>query len=240
VRSFALTLLALLAACQSSVDSRVEALIERLRDPEPEQRDRAEAALRDYGTRAEAGLRAHVDDADCEVASRCRRLLLAGVDDATWYESAEIAGLDLQRVTWERLPPSEQKREWLESLNWLATTRASALHARFNPATGIWNLTGLQGLSLTAGDPFAVEFTNEEGGPALLPLCGEAACSRDDDPPLLALAFEFAHRHGLDLELVTSALGGLSLFPRFALAFRRRAEIFRRHWRAEHRAVFRP
>jgi hypothetical protein len=96
-----LALLTLPTGCASS--SPALDLVARLRDPDPEVRERAADALRAMGSAADPALREHLDDYDAEVASRCRDLLLARATDAEWYALSGLNGTDLQLVTWALL-----------------------------------------------------------------------------------------------------------------------------------------
>ncbi len=228
-----------LTACGTSADVRIDRLIEDFRDPDPDRRDQAETELRELGPRADAALRAHLDDFDPEVASRCRRLLEARVSDAVWYETAAICGLDLQCDTYERLLETGSDMEkchagtWLRTLRRLATNRASQLRAARDPLNGQWDeVAGLHafvrvctigGLEDDHREPDALQRTYAE------------ACARTDNPTLLALALEVAGREGLDLELRWRSG---TITP--VLHFRRRAEIFSKHWQPWHRERFRP
>ncbi len=240
----ALALLAsFVAACATSVDASVEELIERFRNPDIATRDRAEAELREIGQRAATALRAHLNDGDSEVASRCRRLLEAAVDDATWYESAAISGIELQAVTQKRLLKDGSDAEkhkaaaWFRTLSNLATTRASVLRAAHHPDG--WHVEGLAGLVLWS-DFLEVRFSKGEG-PARLELMYDEAWARDDDPTLLALAFDYAGREGFDIELSwRGVISHRGIMSGPALRFCRRGDIFRSHWRPWHRGHFRP
>lgn len=92
--------LLLLAACSASPSPRsLDHLIDDLASPDIQVRDAAEQRLRALGVDAYELLRAHVDDTDTEVASRCRSLL-PPTNDRDWYETSDFNGIDLQAWRW--------------------------------------------------------------------------------------------------------------------------------------------
>jgi hypothetical protein len=89
----------LLAACSARPVRSLDRLIDDLAHPDIEIREAASARLRELGPAAYDLLRAHADDADTEIASRCRSLL-PPPGDREWYATSDFNGIDLQSWRW--------------------------------------------------------------------------------------------------------------------------------------------